>query len=71
MVVTYNIKKIRNEKNMSLDTLSARSYISKAQISDIERNIKHPTVPTLIMIAIALNVDFRELVNVRYSEQEK
>lgn len=48
--VGQRVKNIRNQKNISIRELSRRSGVSATQISEIERNISAPTVPTLLKI---------------------
>lgn len=44
------IRKIREEKNISLDELSKEANVSKAHLSYIERNKKEPTISVLVKI---------------------
>lgn len=64
MKVELLIKKVRLEKNMSLDTLSKLSGISKGHLSKIEREEREPKITTLIQIALALKVDIKELYKI-------
>lgn len=61
MNVTYNVKYYRHKRKISLKQLSELSDIGKSTINDIECNKHHPTIPTLAMIAKALNVDLEDL----------
>lgn len=58
------LKDIREERNMSLEELAKRTGISKSHLNYIERNEKEPTISMLCRIAIALNVNERELYKV-------
>lgn len=69
MEIIYKIKAIRDSKGLSLGALANMSGVSKAQINDIERGKKHPTLPTLIYIANALEVNPGDLYEIRYSER--
>jgi transcriptional regulator with XRE-family HTH domain len=51
------VKRLREEKNLSLRELARRSGVSATQISEIERNLTAPTVPTLMKIIAALGGD--------------
>ncbi|MDD7753813.1 MAG: helix-turn-helix transcriptional regulator [Clostridiales bacterium] len=61
MKIEIILRKIRKEKNMSLDELAKLTGISKAHLSYIERNEKEPTISILCMIAKALNVSILDL----------
>lgn len=55
------IRKIRIEKNMTQEELSQKSGISESYISELENNLKIPTILTLCQLAEALNVEVLEL----------
>ena len=55
------IRKIRIEKNMTQEELSRKSGISESYISELENNLKIPTIRTLCQLAEALNVEVLEL----------
>ena len=61
MKIEIILRKIRKEKNMSLDELAKLTGISKAHLSYIERNEKEPTISILCMIAKVLNVSILDL----------
>lgn len=46
---------LRSEKNFTLRELSRRSGVSATQISEIERNLSAPTIPTLLKIISGLD----------------
>ena len=56
MKIAYNVYQIRIQKNMSLRKLSQLSGVSRSQINDIENEKHHPTVLTLCLLAVALEV---------------
>lgn len=58
------LKKVRLEKNMTLETLSKLSGISKGHLSKIERQEREPKLITMLLIALALKVDIKELYKV-------
>lgn len=64
MKIEILIKKIRLEQNMTLETLSKLSGISKGHLSKIERQEREPKLSTLIQIALALKVDIKELYKI-------
>jgi transcriptional regulator with XRE-family HTH domain len=51
------VKRLRQDKNLTLRELSRRSGVSATQISEIERNLTAPTVPTLMRIIRALDAE--------------
>jgi transcriptional regulator with XRE-family HTH domain len=55
--VGAKIKQLRTEKNLSVRELSRRSGVSSTQISEIERNLTAPTVPTLMKIISVLEIE--------------
>jgi transcriptional regulator with XRE-family HTH domain len=57
------IKKIRQQKNITIRQLAALSGISKTELSDIETGKKIPTAYTLCAIAKALQVTLCKLVD--------
>lgn len=56
---------MRKEKNMSLQRLASLSGVSKTHLSDIERNIKMPSLLVMIMISRALKVSITDLFEVK------
>ena len=61
MRIEILIRKIREEKNISLQRLAQMTGISKGHLSRIENQETMPTILTLERIAIALKVDSKEL----------
>lgn len=58
----FNIKKIREDKNISLNKLNKLTGISRAYLFDLENNRKfNPTLAMLEKIAEALDVNIKEL----------
>lgn len=64
MKIEILIKKVRLEKNMTLETLANLSGISKGHLSKIERQERDPKISTMVQIALALKVDIEELYKV-------
>lgn len=64
MKIEILVKKVRLEKNMTLETLARLSGISKGHLSKIERQEREPKLSTIIQIALALKVDIEELYKV-------
>ena len=64
MKIEILIKKVRLEKNMTLETLSKLSGISKGHLSKIERQERDPKLSTIIQIALALKVKIEDLYKI-------
>ena len=64
MKIEILIKQIRQEKNMTLETLAKLSGISKGHLSKIERQERDPKLSTIIQIAIALKVNVSDLYKI-------
>lgn len=65
MEIKILLKEIREEKNITLRKLSEITGISKSHLSYIERGEKEPSLSIIIRIAIALNIDEKELYEVK------
>lgn len=61
MRIEILLKKIREEKNISLQRLSEITGMSKGHLSRIENGETMPTILTIERISIALKVDSKEL----------
>lgn len=55
------IKEIRLKKNMTQEELSQKSGISESYISELENNLKMPTILTLCKLAEVLEVEITKL----------
>lgn len=65
-MLIFNIKNIRLNKNISLYRLSKETNLSRTYLRDLENNVKtNPSVSILEKIAVALNVNIKDLF---YSE---
>lgn len=62
-IIASNLKKLRNERNLSLGQLSEISNISKAMLSDIEKGKGNPTINTIWKIANGLKVPYTKLID--------
>lgn len=61
LAVADNMRRVRLARGLSLRELAAQTGLSKASLSQIEREIANPTVSTLTRIAVALDISFSEL----------
>ena len=61
-VIADNIKRIREQRKLSLDSMSKLCYVSKSMLGQIERGEVNPTISTVWKIAKGLKVSFTELI---------
>jgi transcriptional regulator with XRE-family HTH domain len=62
LLVATNLKKIREERKLSLDHVAQMTGVSKSMLGQIERGESNPTVTTLWKIAKGLKISFTELM---------
>lgn len=62
-IIAYNLKTLRNERNLSLGQLAKEAGISKAMLSDIEKGNSNPTINTIWKIANGLKVPYTKLID--------
>lgn len=62
-VISENLKRVREEKKLSLDTVAKLSGVSKSMLGQIERCEVNPTVSTMWKIANGLKVSFSQFIN--------
>lgn len=60
-MIELRIKEIRLKKELTQEELSQMSGISTSYISELESNLKIPTILTLCKLADALQVEVTEL----------
>lgn len=60
-IVAKNIKRLREEKKLSMDELSRLSGVSKSMLSQIERGEGNPTLSTLWKLSNGMKVPFDAL----------
>jgi len=60
--VAEAVKRLRRDRHLSLDQLSAQSGVSRAALSQIEGARTNPTLAVLWKIAVGLNVPFQTLL---------
>lgn len=59
--VEMHIREVRKAKGMTIAELAGISGVSIAYISEIEIGKYRPTINTLCLLAVALNVDIKDL----------
>ena len=60
-IVARNIRRLREEKKLSMDELSRLSGVSKSMLSQIERGEGNPTISTLWKLSNGMRVPFDAL----------
>lgn len=63
LVISMNLKRIREDKKVSLDKVAQMTGVSKSMLGQIERGESNPTITTLWKIANGLKVSFASLIN--------
>ena len=61
-MISANLKRIRKEKKLSLDSVAEMTGVSKSMLGQIERGESSPTVATLWKIATGLHISFTSLL---------
>jgi XRE family transcriptional regulator, regulator of sulfur utilization len=67
-LVAENLKRIREEKKLSLDKLSELTGVSKSMLGQIERGDSSPTISTVWKISNGLKISFTSLLDAPQSE---
>ena len=62
--MTYRLWELRTAKGYSLRALEELSGVSKTEINDIENGKTNPTIETLQLLAVALEVELSDLFTV-------
>ena len=63
LLIAQNLKRIREEKRLSLDRLAELTGVSKSMLGQIERGESSPTVATVWKISNGLKVSFTALLS--------
>lgn len=69
-VISENLKKIREQKKLSLDQLAKLSGVSKSMLGQIERCEVNPTVSTLWKISNGLKISFSQFIHYQEANVE-
>jgi XRE family transcriptional regulator, regulator of sulfur utilization len=64
-----NLKKIRQQRSLTLDAVSELTEISKSMLGQIERGIANPTLSTLWKLSNGLKVPYSTLINIPNKEE--
>lgn len=68
LAIGANVRRLRKQRELSLDNLAQRSHVSRAMLSQIELGRSTPTITVLWKIATALEVPFSALLSGRQQE---
>ena len=63
LLLANNLRRIREERSLSLQQLAEVSGVSKSMLGQIERGEANPSVGTIWKIANGLRVSFTSLLN--------
>lgn len=69
-IISANLYKIRNERNLSLDEVSSITGVSKSMLGQIERGKSNPTISTLWKISTGLKVPFSSFMEKNKAKYE-
>ncbi len=69
-VVAANLKRLREQRKMSLDAVAKVSGVSKSMLGQIERGDVNPTISTVWKIAGGMKVPFTDFVNLPHADCE-
>lgn len=61
-LVGDNFGRVRKEKNLTQEQVAERSGFSQQYLSDLERGRRNPTVVSVYELALALEVNYMELL---------
>lgn len=62
-IISQNLKKIRKEREISLQQLSELSGVSKSMLGEIDRGMANPTITVMWKIARGLQIPFTALLH--------
>ena len=63
-IIAYNLKRLRNERNLTLGQLSNLAGVSKVLLSQIEKGEANPTINTIGKITGALQLPYSALLEI-------
>lgn len=68
--LTYNFKKIRESRNLSLEKVSKLTGVSRSMLGQIDRGEANPSIGIVWKIANGLKVSFTSLIQMPLNEYE-
>lgn len=63
-IIAANLKKIREERSLSLDKVAELTGVSKSMIGQIERGESNPTITTVWKLANGLKISFSAFMSI-------
>lgn len=69
-VVGLNLKRLREERSLSLDRLAEQTGVSRSMLNQIERGSSSPTIATLYKITTSLKISLTELTTLARSQAQ-
>lgn len=66
----FSLKKFRKLKSLSQEELALKSNLDRTYISGLERGRRNPTLKSLYLIAISLDISLSELME-NINDQER
>lgn len=63
--IGFNLKRVRQERNLTLDDLATLTHVSRSMLSEIERCAKSPTISVLERICEGINVPLAQLTHTK------
>jgi transcriptional regulator with XRE-family HTH domain len=57
------LRQEREKKGLSMNAVADRAGLSQQMVSYVEREMRNPTLETLLRIAAALEIDFAKIVH--------
>jgi transcriptional regulator with XRE-family HTH domain len=70
-LVGRNFANLRKEKGLTQEQVEARSGFSQQYLSGLENGLRNPTVITLYELALALGVDYLDLLKPSNTKKKK
>ena len=68
LIISNNLKQIREERKISLDKVAEMTGVSKSMLGQIERGEANPTITTVWKIANGLKISFTSLIQTPQSD---
>ena len=63
LLIAENLKRLREERKLSLENVAKKTGISRSMLSQMERGDVNPTISTVWKIANGLKISFTELIS--------
>ena len=61
--LSKNLRRLRNEKELSQEAFAFEAKIHRTYVSDIERGARNPTITVVEKLAVALGVKMGQLLD--------